>query len=290
MASNDKFPKYHELMLPVLQAVSALGDSASASEIVSQVIEEGQFPDELVSISYPTRDKSVLIDRIEWARSYCKLTGALENPQRGLYVLTGLGRSILAKNPADAAAELAELSRIVRKQRAKVRPPKDDSDDDDDDPVDSQLWKEELLGRLHRLSPEGFEKFSLYLLRSFKMELTRTGGSGDQGIDGIGMAPLSPVLSTTVAVQAKRYEPSKVVGRETVALFQADAIAAGAEHGILITTARFSGPAKSAARGRTPTIDLVDGDRLAELCLEQGIGVRDQPTVIPEWFDRFDDT
>lgn len=42
----------------------------------------------------------------------------------------------------------------------------------------------------------------------FGMELTRVGGSGDEGIDGIGLAPLSPVLSSRVAVQAKRYEPS----------------------------------------------------------------------------------
>jgi len=287
---RDEIPKYNKLMLPVLQAVDALGGSASAGEIISQVLEDGQFPDEMLSIVYPTREKSILVDRIEWARSYCKLTGALESPKRGLYVVSGLGRSILRMGPADAAAELAELSRRVRKERSKVRSVNDENGGEDDaDSDESELWKEELLGRLHRLSPDGFERFSLYLLRSFGMQLTRTGGSGDQGIDGLGTAPLSPVLSTTVAVQAKRYEPSKVVGRETVALFQADAIAAGAEHGILITTARFSGPAKSAAHGRNPTIDLVDGDRLAELCLDQLIGIRHQPTVTGDWFDRFDD-
>ena len=36
----------------------------------------------------------------------------------------------------------------------------------------------------------------MYLLRAYDLELTRVGGTGDQGIDGIGIAPISPVLSS----------------------------------------------------------------------------------------------
>lgn len=79
------------------------------------------------------------------------------------------------------------------------------------------------------MSPTGFEFFVLYLLRTFDLELEHVWGSGDLGLDGIGTAPLSPVLSATVAVQVKRYEPSKAIGRDIVALFQRDAAAAGAE-------------------------------------------------------------
>jgi hypothetical protein len=53
----------------------------------------------------------------------------------------------------------------------------------------------------------------MYLLRTYGLELTRVGGTGDQGIDGIGTAPISPVLSSRVAVQAKRYDPTSTVGR-----------------------------------------------------------------------------
>lgn len=49
---------------------------------------------------------------------------------------------------------------------------------------------------LHRLSPDGFEKLDLYLLRLYGLELERVGGSGDEGLDGIGTAPLSAVLSS----------------------------------------------------------------------------------------------
>jgi restriction system protein len=121
------------------------------------------------------------------------------------------------------------------------------------------------------------------------MELKRVGGSGDEGVDGIGKAPLSGVLSTTIAVQAKRYEPSRTVGREAVALFQSDATAAGAEHGVLVTTGRFSEPARQAALSRHPTIDLVDGEKLTELCIEANIGVALSPVVDEGFFDRFED-
>ncbi len=75
-----------------------------------------------------------------------------------------------------------------------------------------------------------------------------------------------------------------------MALFQSDATAAGAEHGVLITTARFSEPARLAALGRHPTIDLIDGEKLSELCLQEGVGVTLTPVVDEGFFDRFGDS
>jgi restriction system protein len=141
---------------------------------------------------------------------------------------------------------------------------------------------------LHRLTAEGFEEFVMYLLRAYGLELTRVGGSGDKGIDGIGIAPISPVLSSRVAVQAKRYDPTSTVGREVVALFQRDAAAAGAERAVLVTLGRFSEPARNAAITTTPTVDLIDGEKLCELVREKMIGLRIVPQVQEAWFDRFD--
>jgi restriction endonuclease Mrr len=101
---------------------------------------------------------------------------------------------------------------------------------DDEDAAD-RAWTESLLSRLHRLSPTGFEEFCLYLLRRFGLELTRVGGTGDEGVDGIGTA------ATTV----------------------------------------------------TPRVDLIDGERLCELVLEQQVGIWLRPIVNETWFDRFDD-
>jgi restriction system protein len=146
---------------------------------------------------------------------------------------------------------------------------------------------EKLLSTLHGLSPTAFEEFCLYVLRECGLELVRVGGSGDEGIDGIGTAPISDVLSATVAVQVKRWDPvTSVVPRERVALLQRDAAAAGAERAVMVTLGRFSQPAKKAARQATPTVDLIDGERLCEPIRQYRIGLVE--TVDEAWFSRFE--
>jgi restriction system protein len=88
-------PSYQDLIYPVLKAVDGLGGSAQAREITSKVIEAIGASDDLAAITYDNRPKSILVDRIEWARSYAKLGGALDSPRRGLYLLTTYGKDLL---------------------------------------------------------------------------------------------------------------------------------------------------------------------------------------------------
>lgn len=295
-------PSYQDLIYPTLKVVGKLGGSARGPEITDALSEELAMSPEQMAVTYNGRPKSVLVDRMEWARSYAKLAGALDSPQRGLFVLSGLGKQILSLPEEQGRARVAQLDRDVRASRRRQRVPgipdqlQVNSEDTEPgeatevgvDARDDPRWREVLLSRLHRLSPTGFEEFVLYLLRSFGLELTRVGGVGDEGIDGIGLAPISAVLSSRVAVQAKRYDPASTIGREVVALFQRDAAAAGAERAVLVTLARFSVAARKAAVVATPTVDLIDGDKLCELVRDQQIGVRTVPKVDESWFDRFD--
>lgn len=284
-------PPYQELIYPTLQAVEELGGSGQAREITAQVISDIRATDEQLALTYESRPKSILVDRIDWARSYATLGGLLERPQRGLFVLTPLGRSILSLPDAEAHERVRQIDREVRGRRRQGAT--------DDGPTvtvvteeaaqtEEDSWKETLVARLHRLTPDGFEEFVIYLLKTFGMELVRVGGSGDEGIDGIGLAPISPVLYSRVAVQAKRYDPTTALGREVVALFQRDAAAAGAERAVLVTLGRFSPAARKASTAATPTVNLIDGDRLCELVEQQRIGIRPVPVVDEPWFDRFD--
>jgi len=68
----------------------------------------------------------------------------------------------------------------------------------------------------------------------------------------------------------------------------ADAAAAGAERAVLVTLARFSPAARKAATVTTPTVDLIDGDKLCDLVRDQRIGLRIVVQVDEGWFDRFD--
>lgn len=308
MASKKDLPTDKELMLPVLQAVDRLGGSATSRQITDAVIEALAPSEDLLAITYPARggDESIYLDRLSWARSHCKTTGVLESPRRSLYLVTDLGREILTMETDAAASRLVELDREVQRAKrdkaAAIKPRAgDDMADEsampgDDDArssgalaaEESEEWKKVLLERLHRMSPEGFERFVLYLLRNYDLELRHVGQSGDLGIDGIGTAPMSPVLSATVAVQAKRYDPTKRIGRDIVALFQRDATAAGAERAILVTLGGYTAAAREASQVTTPTVDLIDGDRLCDLALDKKVGVRNVPQVNSKWFDRFD--
>lgn len=299
--TTEDLPYYYELIVPVVRAVGELGDSAQAAEIVDRVLSDLDPPDERLALTYPNRPHlSMLVDRITWARSYAKLIGALESPKRAVYLLTPLGRNLLAL-PDEAAQERAiELDREYRRTRRKGTQEADASDEvdeppaltpdpDDEGAVATQVrWQETLLDRLHQLTADGFENFVLYLLRLYGMELQRVGGPNDGGIDGIGTAPISPVLSSRVAVQVKRYDPNgKPIGREVVALFQRDAQARGAERAVLVTLGRYTDNAREEAIAMTPTVELIDGDRLCELVREQELGLELQPVVNAAWFDRF---
>ncbi|MGP6174099.1 restriction endonuclease [Corynebacterium sp. A21] len=306
--TQQGMPTHHNLVVPIIRAVVDLGGSAQSREIVDHVLEHYPGAERLLQITYPNRpEAAVFPHRVAWGRSTAKLIGALEQPAPGMYLSTKLGEDLLEMTDQDALEKIRELNREYnRQQRQKkaqntITPDAPDVDEAqpsaevlaeteaEDDAAGSE-WKAQLLERLHRLSPEGFEKFVLYLLRRYGLQLTHIGGSGDEGIDGIGTAPLSPVLSSRVAVQVKRYAPhGKPIGRETVALFQRDAQTQGAERAILVTLSRFTEPARKAANSASPTVDLISGDRLADLIRDDGqSGVRLQPTVNETWFDKFD--
>jgi restriction system protein len=287
-AERSDLPAYVELIYPTLKAVAALGGSAQAREITTRVLSDIGATDEQVAITYENRPKSILIDRLNWARSYAKLGGALDAPRRALFVLTTIGKEILALPEAEAIERVREIDRQVHRAKPLASQSEDAPPSEEEVEAEDTGWTDVLLERLHRLTPEGFEEFVMYLLRTFGLELTRVGGTGDQGIDGIGIAPISPVLSSRVAVQAKRYDPTSTLGREVVALFQRDASAAGAERAVLVTLGRFSEAARLASIATTPTVDLIDGQKLCELVREKEIGTRIVPQVQENWFDRFD--
>jgi restriction system protein len=301
MSSAVEMPTYRDFILPTIRAVAHLGGSAERSEIISQIISDLDIDDDMLAITYDTNEKSVIVDRMDWGRSYAKLSGLLDSPRRKMFLLTALGREVLALDEAEAEARVIELDRGVRARRRDKPKPKSNGDTPkaevtngygdevplEEESPESDEWRGILLRRLHALTPTGFEEFVIYLLKTYGLKLKRVGGSGDEGIDGIGLAPISPVLSSRVAVQAKRYEPGSPVSRDAVALFQRDAAAAGAERAVFVTLGRFTTPAERAATLSTPNVDLIDGTRLCDLVREQEIGIRIEPVVEERWFDRF---
>jgi restriction system protein len=297
-------PPYKDFLLPVLRAVQALGGTAHAKEITGWIVDELGFDDEAIAVEYPNRPgESILLDRMAWARSYDKLGGFVETPQRGLYVLSAEGKQVLSLPESDARQLVDEMDRQVR--RARTRPKRKDAgaerthSDEGLDPeplglespeeADALDLKAALLARLHSLTPRGFEDFVVHLLKSYGLELARTGGPTDEGVDAIGLAPVSDVLADRVAVQIKRYNPEgsrSNIERRDVALFQRDALSKGAERAVFVTLGTFSKAARKAATDTTPHVNLIDGERIWELVEMKGIGLT--TVVDTAWFDRFE--
>jgi restriction system protein len=259
-------PPYKDFLLPVLHAVQALGGTAHAKEITAWMVDNLPFDDHAVAVEYPNRPgESILLDRMAWARSYDKLGGLVETPQRGLYVLTSEGKRVLSLPEAEALQFVDEMDREVRRARTRQKrktpieqaesdqTPDPELGSDSEEEADSLDLKAALLARLHMLTPRGFEDFVVHLLKSYGMELSRVGGPTDEGVDAIGLAPVSDVLADRVAVQIKRYDPEgsrSNIERRDVALFQRDAAAKGAERAVFVTLGSFR--RRRARRRRTP--------------------------------------
>lgn len=76
MLEISDLPKWNQLVKFVIQAVDTLGESASKSEILDQVLEDLPNSEELMKVTYPNRpNASVLVERIGWATSSAYLRG-----------------------------------------------------------------------------------------------------------------------------------------------------------------------------------------------------------------------
>ncbi|ABK51812.1 restriction endonuclease [Acidothermus cellulolyticus 11B] len=259
-------PQYHELMWPVLIALRKRGGSATIKEIYEQVVEDEHFSEEQQAV--PTKDgrMSELEYRLHWARTHLKGIGAIQNSTRGVWSLTEKGQTITPEQMRrDTKAYRDELLR-----RAKQKQPSNSATDQaSDDELDS--WKEQLIARLLRLPPHGFERLAQRLLREAGfVYVTVLGTSGDGGIDGVGVYRLSPV-SFPVYFQCKRYKGSVTAG--VVRDFRG-AMAGRGDKVLLITTGSFTKDAQNeASRDGAPPVELIDGDRLCDLLRDYRLGV-----------------
>lgn len=218
----------------------------------------------------------------EWACNNLKQIGVCEQPSRGLYQLTDWGRTI-------SSDEIEKLHRKrVREQDAKRKQAtapslshaKSDEGSEDD-------WSRQMLDRLLRVTPRAFEHLAGSLLQAAGFDDVRvTGGSGDGGIDGIGVYRPAGLISFHTAFQCKRYQGS--VGASTVRDFRGSFIGQ-ADRGIIITTGSFTKSAlDEAGKAGAPPVDLIDGATLCELLKQHRLGVRVIERTVEDVF--IDDT
>ncbi|WP_426129703.1 restriction endonuclease [Pararhizobium sp. PWRC1-1] len=295
-------PDYQSLMLPVLR-LAANGETRvpdAAEKLADQLGLSVAEREEML----PSGRQRIFHNRIHWAKFYMTKAGLIDSPARGRFVASPAGRVLLATNPAginvdtlktypafaefytsstsgtgSTDAALAAAGETIDASTSATPEEQIDAAQ----AVLHQALKADLLQRILAQSPAFFERAIVDLLvgmgygGSHENAARRLGKSGDGGIDGV--IDEDRLGLDRIYVQAKRYASHVSVGRPEVQGFLGSLVGVGAAKGVFVTTSSFSAPAIDFVRHLPQRIVLIDGDRLADLMIERGVGVRIARTV-----------
>ncbi|GAA1743452.1 restriction endonuclease [Nostocoides vanveenii] len=294
-------PTWDQFMATVLRAL-ADGETRSRRWLYDNVAAEAELTDEerarILKSGQPMYE-----NRIGWATSHLTRIGGLDRPARGQYVITDVGRRLLAEHPDGiterdtfTAAENAGIRNAppiprTRARQTAARPALSTDHEAALDPVEqieigiARIHDEvsaDLLTRLHEREPAFFEQAVLDLLMAMgyggaEGTATRTQLSNDGGIDGV--IDQDALGLSRVYVQAKRYALGASIGRPEIQAFVGALHGNAANQGVYLTTAGFSSGARDYAKGIATRVVLVDGQRLAALMIRYGVGVQVKRTV-----------
>ena len=284
MSVEIEIPTHEELMWPTLQAIKALGGSASIYEITNKVGEILNLTDDEMRLPHLDGRRTKLEYRLAWARTYLKLGNALENSSRGVWAITEKGEHLDSNS---LILLQKEINRNKRKKsdRQSNYLDKDETNSTEDTPEDD--WKSILLSTIVNMTPDGFERLTQRFLRESGFKTVEvTGRPGDGGIDGTGILQVN-LVSFPISFQCKKYAGS--VGAPAIRDFRG-AIMGRSEKGLFITTGTFTrGAQEEATRDGALAIDLVDGERLCEILKDLKLGVETQLveeiTILDRWFE-----
>ena len=287
-------PDYESLMPRVL-ALSVSEQSIRGA--VAKISDDFGLTEEEKRIEIPSGTKTLIKSRIEWAATYLVHAGLLERPRRGHFSITERGRKLLEENPPRLDRHfLKQYPEFVdflnrhksTKSAPKLRPTGDETQVTDT----SDLTPEEQIGeaylalenelridvleRVLSQSPEFFERLVVKLLSAmgYGSEGTLSKATrpvGDGGIDGV--IHQDKLGLDVVYIQAKR-NTEKTVGRPELQAFVGSLSGESAHKGVFLTTSKFSSQALDYLRTVPQRVITIDGERLVNLMVEHGVGVR----------------
>ncbi|WP_333717222.1 restriction endonuclease [Agrobacterium tumefaciens] len=286
-------------MLPVLR-LAAAGETRVA-DVAERIADDLRISQAELDELLPSGRQRLLHNRTHWAKFYMNKAGLIASPARGRFVATDKGKALLANSPQRIDVALLmqepEFREFYRSEGAAAEengiPAKPVQDTSARTTPEEQIdaayasmqaaLRDELLQRILSNSPAFFEQLIVDLLvamgygGSHKDAAAQLGRSGDGGVDGI--VNEDRLGLDRVYVQAKRYAPGNPVGRPDVNGFVGSLVGLGATKGVFVTTSTFSQPARDFVKHLSQRVILIDGQELADLMIEHGVGVRSYRTV-----------
>ena len=285
-------PDFQTLMLPVLR--HARDGDIRTSTLIEKVEAEFQLSDEERDEMLPSGRQRTIANRTHWAVAYLFKAGLLERVSRGVYRITSEGVTVLGQNPDKIdLVYLTTHYESIRQFRTKANDkgdPKPDTASGGDTPeqvidtaiaeIDSILT-DEVLTQVHGLHFKKFEFLIIDLMTAMgygaQGSSEHVGEAGDGGIDGV--ITEDKLGLDVVYLQAKRYAPENKIGPEQVRGFIGALSIRRASKGVFVTTSGFTTAAENEAKMSGQRVILIDGQRLAELMIRYGVGVRTVRTV-----------
>ena len=276
---------------PLLDALRELGGSATPDEATDKVAELTNATEEQLNETLPSGGPRFK-NQVAWARFYLKREGLLDSSKRGIWSLTDRGFKIrLTYEEAQEIFRRQVQIDVAKRKRKKKQEISDDSDSPEElDIAASADYRAQFLDIITTLPFAGFERLCQRLLREAGFQqVSVTGRSGDNGIDGEGILEVNPFVTFKVLFQCKRYKGS--VGAPVIRDFRG-AMLGRADKGIILTTGTFTLDAKrEARRDGAPPVELVDGDKLVEMFQKLELGLKPRATydVDTKFFEEFSD-
>ena len=283
-----KGPKFLIYIRPLIEVLKNNGGSGATSDIIDQVIDHMDIPEEEVAITISSGASRVR-NRIQWERMYLVKADLMDSSQRGVWKLTEKGFEAKLDDES-----VYNLFKKVHSTYAPKKKPKDSTaiptfdSDAEESSVEDEAHGDVLLNILKGLSPSGFEKICKRLLTEVGIhDVQVTPQTGDQGVDGIGVIKINEVVGFNVIFQCKRYKDT--ISPHHVRDFRGT-MQGRADKGMIITTGRFSKEAKKeAVRDGVPPIELIDGERLVSLFEKYLLGLKPKTVydVVPDFFEKY---
>lgn len=281
-------PGFQEITLPLLRLL-ADGNEVLHSTAIDRLEDEFGLTDAERKELLPSGRQARFANRVGWAKTYLQKAGLLEQVARGRYKITEVGKQLLQYPPERLdVAQLMRYPGVVEFTRGNSA---EDESGKEPDPVASEATPEEaleanyqalrarlaneLLDKIKACSPSFFERLVVDVLVAMGYGGSRKdagealGRSGDGGIDGI--IKEDRLGLDAIYLQAKRWDST--VGRPTVQTFAGSLEGFRARKGVLITTSNFTKEAIDYVSRIEKRIVLIDGQQLARLMMDHGVGV-----------------
>lgn len=281
-------PDFQTIMLPFLQ-YSSDGRMHNFYEAVDALAKEFKLTPQEIDILISSGQQK-FANRVGWAKTHLKKAGLIDYPQRGHFQITQRGFDVLKETPE--AIDMKYLMKFPEFQEFRKVGQFDKVKEKSDD-LTGQLSPEEIIEAAYReiragladdlleyvlkCSPAFFEKLVVELLVSMgyggshENAAQAVGKSGDEGIDGV--IAEDKLGLDSIYIQAKRYQRDAKIGPHFVRDFIGALQGCKATKGVFLTTAGFTKDALDFVSKVQSRVVLIDGQKLANLMIDYGIGV-----------------